>query len=132
MAEARLERLQKEVVPPRQTPPVSTVSDLEAEIQRLRAQLAQMEVAQTPNVGRHPPQSSTQAADMFSFRPNPQDLEFWMSDKYLELRGDQESILSLTDLLHQGAAQSQKFLPWSRIWCLREEHQAQMRAKPNA
>ena len=46
-------------------------------------------------------------------RPIPtdqQDLEFFLTDKHLELRdaiqfGDQESILSLTDLIHQGAAQ---------------------------
>ena len=42
--QARLERLLKEVVPVRQTPPVSTVSDLEAEVRRLRTQLAQMQV----------------------------------------------------------------------------------------
>ena len=45
---------------------------------------------------------------------DPQDLQFWMSNKYLELRdaiefGDQESILSLTDLIHRGAAQNQTF-----------------------
>ena len=68
LAEARLERLQKVVVPPRQTPPVSSVSDLEAEVQRLRTRLAQIEVTQTPNVGHHPPQSSTQAADMLRER----------------------------------------------------------------
>ena len=43
-----------------------------------------------------------------------QDLECKMSEKRLELRdaiefGDQESIMSLTDLIHQGAAQIQKF-----------------------
>ena len=68
LAEARLERLQKEVVPPRQTPPASVVSDLEGEVQRLRTQLAQVQAAQTPKVGRHPPQSSVQAADMLRER----------------------------------------------------------------
>ena len=117
----------KEIAPLRQTPPISTVSDLEADVQRLRNHLAQMEVAQR-NLCRHPPQSSSQVADMLreraakrragvteSISTDPQDLECWMSDKYLELReaiqfGDQESILSLTDLLHQGEAQNQKFL----------------------
>ena len=65
LAEARLERLLKEVVPVRQTPPVSTVSDLEAEVHRLRTQPAQMQVA---SVGRHPPQSSTQAAELLRER----------------------------------------------------------------
>ena len=46
LAEARLE-LQKEIVPPRQTPPISTVPNLEAEVQRLRILLAQMEVSQS-------------------------------------------------------------------------------------
>ena len=45
LAEARLERLQKEIVPHRQTPPIST--DLEAEVQRLRTLLAQMEASQS-------------------------------------------------------------------------------------
>ena len=126
LAEARLERLQKEVVPLHQTPPISTVSDLEAEVQRLRSQLAQMEVTNAEG-GLHPPQSSPHAADLLRERVakrragvsepipiDPQDLQFWMSDKYLELRdaiefGDQESILSLTDLIHRGAAQNQTF-----------------------
>ena len=59
LAEARLERLQKEVVPLRQTPPVSSVSDLEAEVQRLRSQLAKREVTNA-ECGCHSPQSSTQ------------------------------------------------------------------------
>ena len=73
--------------------------------------------------GRHPPPSSTQAADLLRERVaegvrtipiDPQDFQFWMSDKCLELRdaiefGDQESILSLTDLIHRGAAQNQTF-----------------------
>ena len=123
LAEARLERLLKEVVPVRQTPPVSTVSDLDAEVHRLRTQLAQMQVA---SVGRHPPQSSTQAAELLReraakrragvsepFPTDPQDLDFWMIDKHMELRdaiefGDQESIFSLMDPIHQGAAQIQK------------------------
>ena len=121
LAEARLERLQKEVVPLRQTPSVSLVSDLEAEVQRLRSQFAQLEVTNAEG-GRHPPQSSTQAADLLRERVakrrdgvsepipiDPQYLQFWMPDKHLELRdaiefGDQESILSLTDLIHRGAA----------------------------
>ena len=88
----------------------------------MRTQLAQMQVA---SVGRHPPQRSTQAAELLRERAakrragvsepiptDPQDLEFWMTDKHMELRdaiefGDQESILSLTDLIHQGAAQIQ-------------------------
>ena len=75
LAEARLERLQKEVAPLCQTPPVSLVSDLEAEVQRLRSQLAQMEVTNAEG-GRHPPQSSTQAADLSGggheqFAPTP-------------------------------------------------------------
>ena len=124
LAEARLERLQKEIVPRRQTPPIST--DLEAEVHRLRTLLAQMEASQS-NLCRHPPKSSSQAADMLreraakrragvteSIPTDRQDLECWMSEKHLELRdaiefGDQESILSLTDLIHQGAAQIQKF-----------------------
>ena len=41
---------------------------------------------------------------------NQQDLEFFLSEKHLELRdviqfGDPESILSLMDLIYQGAAQ---------------------------
>ena len=121
LAEARLERLQKEVVPLRQTPSVSLVSDLEAEVQRLRSQLAQVEVTNAEG-GR-----STQAADLLRERvakrrdgvsePIPIDtqyLQFWMSGKHLELRdaiefGDQESILSLTDLIHLGAAENQTF-----------------------
>ena len=104
LAEARLERVQKKLVPPRQTPPASAVSNLEAEVQRLRTQLAQVQAAQMPNVGRHPPPSSVQAADMLRERAIPtdqQDLEFFQSEKHLELRdviqfGDQESILSVT------------------------------------
>ena len=67
-----------------------------------------------PNVGRHPPQSSVQAADMLRERAaKRQDLEFFLSEKHSELRdaiefGDQESILSLMDLIHQGAAQLRK------------------------
>ena len=68
LAESRLERFQEEFVPVRQTPPVSSVSEWEAEVQRMRSQLAQTEVTQTPNVGRHPFQSSTQAADMLRER----------------------------------------------------------------
>ena len=48
-----------------QTPPIST--DLEAEVQRLRTLLAQMEASQS-NLCRHPPQSSSQAADMLKER----------------------------------------------------------------
>ena len=40
-----------------------------------------------------------------SIPTDKQDLECWMSEF-----GDQESILSLMDLLHQGAAQFQKVL----------------------
>ena len=65
LAEARLDRLQTEIVPPRQTPPIST--DLEAEVHRLRTLLAQMEASQS-NLCRHPPQSSSQAADMLRER----------------------------------------------------------------
>ena len=140
LAEARLERFLKEVVPVRQTPLVSTVSDLEAEVHRLRTQLAQMQVA---SVGRHPPQSSTQAAELLRERAakrragvsepiptDPQDLDFWMTDKHMELRdaiefGDQESILSLTDLT-KGRRRFRRSFPWSPMWCPREEHQSQV------
>ena len=52
LAEARLERLQKEIVPPRKTQPIPT--DQEAEVQRLRTLLAQMEASQS-NLCRQPP-----------------------------------------------------------------------------
>ena len=126
LAEARLERLQKEIVPLRQTPPMSTVSDLEAEVQRLRSQLAQMEVTATLRRWPSPtakfnPSSRFVECERVATRSvgvsepipiDPQDLQFWMSDKHLELRdaiefGDQDSIFSLTDLIHRGAAQNQ-------------------------
>ena len=49
LAEARLERLQNEVSTSRPAPgPTFAAPDLEAEVQRLRAQLAEMQAAQTP------------------------------------------------------------------------------------
>ena len=56
LAEARLERFQKEVATSRPAPgPTFAAPDLEAEVQRLRAQLAEMQDAHTPI---RPPQSS--------------------------------------------------------------------------
>ena len=51
-AEVRLEKLQKKVVTPRHAPPVPapSASDLETEVQRLRTQMAQMQVVLSSNV----------------------------------------------------------------------------------
>ena len=66
LAEARLERLQKEVAMSRPaTRPAPTAPDLEAEVQRLRAQVAEMQAAQTPI---RPPQSSALSADLLRER----------------------------------------------------------------
>ena len=69
LAEARLERLQKEVAMSRPaTRPAPTAPDREAEVRRLRAQLAEMQAAQTPI---RPPQSSALSADLLRQRvPN--------------------------------------------------------------
>ena len=116
------------------------MSDLEAEAQRLQTQLEQMQVPSVGRHPPQSNQAadllrercakrragvSAQAADLLKERAvkrragvsepiptDPQDLEFWMTDKHTELWdtiefGDQESILSLTDLIHQGAAQIQ-------------------------
>ena len=126
LADARLERLEKEIATSRpSTPgPVPAAPDLEAEVRRLRAQLAEMQAAQTP-IG--PPQSSALSADLLRERvskrragftetipSNPQDLDRWMVDKHMELRdaiefGDEESILAVVDVIHTGAAQLKRF-----------------------
>ena len=107
LAEARLERLQKEVATSRPaTPgPAPAVSGLEAEVQRLRAQLAEMQAAQPIR----PPQSSALSADLLrekaskrragfteTIPSDPQDVAGWMEDKHMELQdaiefGDQET-----------------------------------------
>ena len=126
MAEARLERLHKEVATSRPATPGPTPAarDLEAEVQRLRAQLAEIQAAQTPI---RPPQSSALSADVLRERASkrrarftetipsdPQELDRWMVDKHMELWdaiefGDQESIVAVADLIHTGAAQVKRF-----------------------
>ena len=136
LAEARLERLQKEFATSRHaTPdPAPAVSNREAEIQRQGAQLAEMQAVQmirrpqssfVSRFAERERASKRRAGFTETIPSDPQDFERWMVVKHMELQdaiefGDQELILAVTDLIHRcGTAQEAPFHCFQHGWDMR-------------